>query len=1545
MINRKSNLKTILIVILALLTFSLMIFSDAYSYFTSTVQFYTVTDNNGDTYRAKLGMQLSLLFDKVQQSMTEGTSLKIEYRVKLTDGTNTYYSGLNGSNALSNGTYTDSDGNSVAVQNGIYTATNSDGTVYTCAYDSTDKKVYYTYNHSCSWGTPSNPYLISDKKHLQNLSVLQNIGYFENLIVSDNWTKDNNIVYTANSESYSEVSSMPFFLVCEPDGTPATIDCGTITFTPIGNDTYPFIGYVGGSFVDSTTTVNGNTSDQSAIYSITVQTTEDQVDLGLFGSVGYLGNDNSGETEIFTGIASTIKNLLLYDVKVVVDESKWKTPNSWVASLYDHMFSFQSESDDNQAKIYHENHHIGILAGHVEYASINDISIYYSSDDIAAIDLRHTSSSTTGSKANYLSISGILGYVFNMNCTSGNNEIQKNGTQNADIEVSGGGVGTGGGIESGTGRGYVYAKDIYNIYDDSGNIITYTNNGYIQEGLLVIASGTYGGSNTYSLQDGTTITIDNGVAVVTSSYQGFIFSRTAEDEFPNFFVRYGSSGNYTYYYQNSGNAISQSQITMSGTYLRFSANYTDGTYNKLCVQFVRNRILFGTQNTNRYYFYDGVFTFALSDASDKIMSTWKNANGQADTITLGNNNASDWETDVDEGNHSVVAYIKQVTSESQLQQAIDSNKQVFLMYKQSDGTSFIVTLAGNSEYISGSGDDAVRTYGTVLGYLDDDSEESLKNAINSGSVDMTTIDGTIGGMTKDQLIANWNSYELLNVGAESATVSLADLKSKYSINSTYRQNTSSATYYDESGNVINTSGWTWSTGSQIAESGLTASYSGYFYYTINTDLGVWRNYNVYYVNGSGSSTKLESKCDYSTVKNYFKTSTSTQYDFNLFTNKVNGTNKTGPFVYKHNTNDKYFIMNSPVEYIHNGTSSVPEISAPNNGTVTWNYTAEYDYFIGTITSSGTTYKFLGTTIVSEPIQQFSGSGSNAQPQKMTVYGKQYNVYSAGGKTGILLLTYEIGGYYSFSSIYSGTKYSLRILERNYYLNKNYSLICSSDSYASTASTFTYSGITPSVSNSTDAALSFNSDGSCLISYTISGKTRYLEYVSSNQNLYFHGTDSNTGSACKMYIYTIEGMQDVSYGHITFEPKDGKTNISLSCDEYVLYPNSTSDLSGGATSTADPTYTVKRIEQGGSQHLAQNDSVLYFNQGWKSGEGKYLTNDALHMSFVLSDGISSINLANLFNGDTGLDSSEYVRAPIGTDGKESYIPLGCLAFRVNASGSEQKVRVIVSVPQTDCYYGEVGGNGQIINPLDYTNDYYFCMWQVEAAGEQTITSISLENCMTAFELPRSNTYRPGNNAGSEQSNYVTVIYQGNTYRTYLNGNRVLVAYEFSVSEEGVYVLGSNKGCEIVYFSADSTASEGRDGESSYKMGTIDYVYENSGRIVTVLNSDPVKDNAEDYQYYYPSLALFYTYNAGEPSTKDTDTYTVSAGYTYANINDFTFYVRRVINPSLGNHQVQINWKILSGSKSGEDYFDAYYLRFTRYSLNADVLNQSANALRN
>ncbi len=616
MLRKKIKIAAIISAVTLLLATAVL---TVYAYFTTVAYVYT---EDGDKQVAHLGMNLSLLFDKL----------------KITDD-----------NTLVDDT----------TQLPFIQSIADDGTV-----------TYYTYDKDAKWGTAQNPYVISDIRHLQNLSALQDIGYFYDLIIVENFDANGN--YTANS------NNKPYFLVCTPDGTPTTINGTGIEIKPIGNEIYPFIGEIAGAPVTKdandntlTTTVpvkDGLTSDTSAIYNITIKSKRERPDHGIFGYVSYLGDmpeDYNTSAGTFNGYVSRIQGLLMADVSLVVHrdnlvEDLLDDVTTWIG---EHVLSYTALSESEQSSVPHETHHIGILAGHVDYVDVTNISVYYSSDDIVCIDLNDDQAGV-----NYFSSTGIIGYVYSMNPQYDGNTIYiGTGSSSSGLGSLGGG-----GSASGVNPGYVLAKEMYTLYSPYSKQPILTTDG--------LSTYKYGsGDNEVYLGVKINVTVD-----VNSQNQPTIYYM---DELGHVLNPSGTDPDRTWTYQENGQTktlnltlpnnakatdkkyfYSQIEITgqdadgnnvyapvyystitgiedgiavgdpmnpnlsielrvlekTSDLYL-YSAKDKDGK--NVCAQWYRKRLLLGdwlgmTEATGRYYFYDGVFTFALSSMRDVIKEIW-----------------------------------------------------------------------------------------------------------------------------------------------------------------------------------------------------------------------------------------------------------------------------------------------------------------------------------------------------------------------------------------------------------------------------------------------------------------------------------------------------------------------------------------------------------------------------------------------------------------------------------------------------------------------------------------------------------------------------------------------------------------------------------------------------------------------------------------------------------------------------------------------------------------------------------------------------------
>lgn len=612
----------VLISVIAL--FLVLVSLTVYAYFSTLAYVYT---SDGNKEIAHLGMNLSLLFDKLDGSSNDDNNVNL-------NGTTLPF--INPAN-----------GNKYVVDTGA------------------------------TWGTAQNPYVISEIRHLQNLSALQDIGYFYKLNIKNNFDTDGNYIDGANDK--------PYFLICTKEGTPTVINGTGIQIKPIGTDEYPFIGEIGGAIVDGAATVpvkDGLDTDTSAIFNIKIMSKRKMPDHGIFGYVSYLGDtpdDYNTSAGTFNGYVSTISDVLMADVSLEV-----KTENfvdavaNWIST---HIFAYSALGTSAQETVPHETHHIGILAGHVNYVDVTNISIYYSSDDIVCIDLNDKKTVLNDGEFdnNYFSSTGIIGYIYSMNPEYSGNTI-KIGTGSNSTSVSMGNLG-GGGAASGVNPGYVLAAEMYKLYIDysappsltADKLPTYslgeelgimiyvsldennkpifmdeigrkltpvkaTSAGYYDlnaqnNGWQYVQEGTNGSTTTVRLQDGPFFYC-----------QTEINSFDADGNFkdaPVYYTTITTTEEYTL--TNNGKEYTFTRLT--GTKLNipegqdptmdvttsnnnlylYTAKDKDGK--ALCTQWYRDRIilsLFGSfkEATGRYYFYDGVFTFALSNMRDVVREIW-----------------------------------------------------------------------------------------------------------------------------------------------------------------------------------------------------------------------------------------------------------------------------------------------------------------------------------------------------------------------------------------------------------------------------------------------------------------------------------------------------------------------------------------------------------------------------------------------------------------------------------------------------------------------------------------------------------------------------------------------------------------------------------------------------------------------------------------------------------------------------------------------------------------------------------------------------------
>lgn len=326
----------------------------------------------------------------------------------------------------------------------IFDRLNQDGFA---AYAEKYQNVYGTDDHpfvpseDAEWGTKENPYVISQKYHVQNLSVLQRVGFFEKRLDGDG------------------KPMQAYFLVCNANGTPVVIDCEGMAISPIGTHDYPFTGVINGAPASGEANYQGYGSSISGFANLTIKSTLDEPDIGFFGKLGYYGTKNvtqdSFGNDVITvtgGYAATVQDILLADMTIQSRRSLLQILSDWWADFSGHV----NHSDERA-----ETHHVGIIAGHAEFATVKNVSVYYS-EDVAAFDLI---SNDEGSQTNYYSSTGLIGLLECVNPILSDDGVLDGSNAVSDSILVGNGTEGGGGSESGTMTGYFLAKNLYDRHE------------------------------------------------------------------------------------------------------------------------------------------------------------------------------------------------------------------------------------------------------------------------------------------------------------------------------------------------------------------------------------------------------------------------------------------------------------------------------------------------------------------------------------------------------------------------------------------------------------------------------------------------------------------------------------------------------------------------------------------------------------------------------------------------------------------------------------------------------------------------------------------------------------------------------------------------------------------------------------------------------------------------------------------------------------------------------------------------------------------------
>ena len=1253
------------------------------------------------------------------------------------------------------------------------------------AYSAAEGIAYDPTAEPADWGTRENPYVISNVRHLYNLSELQRLGYFERKHLAQN--------------KGGEFSHIPYFVISTPKYEPVVIDGrGYRAIAPIGTEAYPFIGSVKGAR-GASCTVGGYSAEVSILYNVQVKGNPKDPDVGLFGNVGFLGTPpaENAEEQSFKGVPSTLSTMVLYDVTVKVESDPLDPVKSFIEDIalslaagasYEeaegHRYVFTDFYNASDLTAYnavpHENHHIGILAGHVSYSIVEFISVFYASGDIAAIDLSDTEDAEDGATPSYLSAAGILGFLYNLNPDYDEQDgslLGGSGSNTSDLSY---GIIGGGGLASGDKPGYVLASTIYNAFG----------------------------------------------------------------------------------YQQGGAA-------MGDTFLIKNAYAEDGE-TALCEEWISNG-----SGTGQFYFYDGVFTFALSSQGDTIEDTF---GATAPTLSLGPTTPDGWQAMAGGGRVVISAFLRQLTSESELQDAVNEGKRLVIMHEESARPAMLSLYYQTANSETGKLNERFTTKGIFRDYSDAETldllwaeyeaargryESGLDYEQYLGTFDSGTTFADVEAMM-DALSAPGSTYRVLTLDkTDDKESSVEYLRDRYKLYASDKDK--DAANPDERYKYVYYSGDV-----QVAVSegvGMDeyydyanqTDYAGYIYYTTTSEV-LWTKYTYYWQPKEGEPIPLGDS------RGWNPDLTAQQGNWQgetVYQRTYNGQSYVGVVV---NSATGKFYNSGNTAYTNGPSLRKPATSEPIGyffriaGTGSYYYMSDPDTPIAaTITPTG------GKTPISQLPLYTDGTHTGILLDRYSRYA--FHTLGEGGVENYMrMIQAEFDG--GILGLGAGTQYTL--------WNGPDSLV-KNDTFESTAvgDGNTYP-ITPDrVYDSPAAVVRFVYDGEgnyshCYIEYSIGTVAQYMCY---NGNEAFT-TSVSRSNETKMNIYVLENTQTISSGTVKFTPKEG--GISLAGDEYLLWPQGAVEVqSGGTKSSVDADINA--------QFSAVSLADLRWNNGDSTDNGGVLHRGNLVKKFHMIEGINfggtlSLGaLGNMIGGFLGgilgsvedIGTSGIVQAPVGTAGVKANIPAGCVAFRVNKVTDEgQKIRVIVALPTSHLFPGEDG-----YDLGDYNR--YFCLWEMPEASSQVIQIFNAEDYVERFLLPRSHPYDPAQASsppahGTANAGNITVSYDGTTYGSYLNGERLLVAYEFVVREEGLYVLGTSADSdggafgdkneapmEIVYFSVGGVASTGRDGTSGSQIGTVDFVYANDGKIVTVTESSSTdSEGREDYRTYYPSYTLLY-----------------------------------------------------------------------------------------
>ena len=345
-------------------------------------------------------------------------------------------------------------------------------------------------------------------------------------------------------------------------------------------------------------------------------------------------------------------------------------------------------------------------------------------------------------------------------------------------------------------------------------------------------------------------------------------------------------------------------------------------------------------------------------------------------------------------------------------------------------------------------------------------------------------------------------------------------------------------------------------------------------------------------------------------------------------------------------------------------------------------------------------------------------------------------------------------------------------------------------------------------------------------------------------------------------------------------ENGKPAEKLPADEYVLVPDTIYGAGNGAgpNQKNDTSYTLRRLEDFG---WVDHEGFVLGQKTDPAGNdipqghlGKMFDmRQSVDWSYQL--GIGGIDLPNLSPGGTVL------QVPVG-DGlyqRVIGVPTGSLAFYVNQASPENpaRIRAVVKVPSFEGPPDETGTK---------IRDYYLGLWEGQEKSNSWLHfySFNKNNAYLYAEMPLSQRLIPATqndpkkpptvNEKLKAARMTQVSYNGTPYQTYLQGEHFLMACEFTVPKEGVYILATASSdirndqsfeespLQIVYCAADGIASSGRDGTGGSPLGNIDYVYHNpdTNQIIPVTagpkNKEPENGENIKKMYYRSNLMVYF-----------------------------------------------------------------------------------------